>query len=88
MTVTVRTGISAQAQESSFMNATLQNVSDTHSASIAVHLPQGAMAAEGVDPDDVAQVRTWLERMFASAIAEGCSVEVEIGRDADVGMEA
>ena len=81
MTITVRTGVPAREQESSFMNATLQTVSDTHSASIAVTLPEGAMLAAGVDPDDEAGVAAWMGRVFASAIAEGCEVQVEIGPD-------
>jgi hypothetical protein len=81
MSISVQTGIEAAHQESSFANATLQNVSDTHSISIAVHLPEGAMQRAGVDPDDAEQVEAWMERVFASAVAEGCEVEVQIGPD-------
>lgn len=81
MTITVTTGIDAGRQESSFMNATLQSATETHSVSIAVHLPDGALRHAGVDPDDANQVETWMANMFASAIAQGCRIEVQIGPD-------
>lgn len=83
MSIEVETGVSAASQESSFMNSCLQSVSETHAMSIAVHLPEEAAAAAGVDLDDEDQVTAWLERIFASAIAEGCTVEVKVGPEGE-----
>lgn len=81
MNVKVETGVSADRQESSFMNATLQGVTDTHSMSIAVTLPKGAAKSAGVNLEDDDSVRQWMETVFASAIAQGCEIEVKVGPD-------
>lgn len=83
MSIIVKTGIPARKQESSFMNACLQNVSQTHIMSIAVHLPNDAAAKAGIELEDHDQVAEWLGRIFASAIAEGCTVEVQVGPEDD-----
>lgn len=79
MSITVQTGVGTRAQESSFMNATMQTASDTHTMSIAVTLPSGGADAAGVDLDDEASVRDWISTLFASAIAGGCDVHIQVG---------
>ena len=81
MGISVRTSVPARTQESSFMNATLQDIGDDHSISIAVHLP--AEAGAGVDLNDEAQVRMMIARHLGDAAASGCSVEVQIGPNTD-----
>lgn len=75
----IEMGVSAAKQESSFGNATSQEVSPTRTMSVAVTLPEGAAALDGVDLDDEAQVRRWLSIMFATSLAGGCAVDVQIG---------
>lgn len=79
MNIDVQTEVPESSQESSFMNATLQSASETHSINIAVHLPSGAAEKEGVNLDDAISVQDWMHRIFQSALEYGCEISVQVG---------
>lgn len=81
----VTTSIDEDIQEENNMNSTLQGFGEERAISIAVHLPDGI--DKGVDPDDQEAVSGLLSRIFASALAAGCTVEAQIGRSRSA-MEA
>lgn len=59
------------------MNATLQSFGAASAISISIHLPDGI--GDGIDPTNERAVRNLMSGLFSSAIARGCTVEVQIG---------
>lgn len=77
MKLTVKTNVPASEQESSFMNATLTDVRDNYSISVAVDLPFNIPAH--VDLDNRASITAWARDLFASALKAGCMIGVQVG---------
>ena len=79
--LTVTHDVPASEQESSFINATLQDLSDGRTISVAVHLPEDFL--KGYDTPEQIEQRLWWA--FAGVSALGFSIECQIGPNDEEG---